>query len=241
MLLACLFATGCGGEPPRPVGASAPAATEPSATAPSSPSQPAGASPSNETGIGSAGSAAPSKRPSPSAEPSTRRYAFPVRARNVDYHPTHSAYPGTDLFAACGAPVVAVTDGTILEVSRVDRFDKFGPMGPNNGGKSVSLLGDDGVRYYGSHLTQVTAGVEKGVRVRAGQSLGTVGKTGNANNVCHLHFGISPPCARTGDWWIRRGVVWPAPYLDAWRKGTNRSPAAAVSEWHRKRGCPSVP
>ena len=55
-----------------------------------------------------------------------------------------------------------------------------------------------------------------------------VGKTGNAS-VCHLHFGISPPCARTGDWWIRRGVIWPWPYLDAWRVGAVRSPATEVA------------
>lgn len=170
-----------------------------------------------------------------------RRYVFPVAASNIAYHPTHSAYPATDIFADCGEPVVAVADGRILEVSRVDRFDKNGPLGPFNGGKSVSLLGDDGVRYYGSHLTDVVTGIEAGVRVRAGQRVGTVGKTGNANNVCHLHFGISPPCQKTGDWWIRRGVVWPATFLDAWRKKVNKSPVDEVSAWQREHGCPKAP
>ncbi|MCM0674907.1 M23 family metallopeptidase, partial [Micromonospora phytophila] len=168
-------------------------------------------------------------------------HVFPVRARKVDYHPTHSTYPGTDIFADCGEPVVAVTEGTILEVSRVDRFDKRGPRGPYNGGLSVSLLGDDGVRYYGSHLTEVADGIDAGVRVVAGQQLGTVGRTGNANNVCHLHFGISPPCTGRDGWWIRRGVVWPAPYLDSWRRNGNREPAAEVAAWHRRHGCPKAP
>lgn len=185
------------------------------------------------------GSTAATPEPSP-APTRTLRYAFPVRG-SASYHPTHAAYPGTDIFAACGTPVVAVTDGRILEVSRVDRYAKSGPQGPHNGGRSVSLLGDDGVRYYGSHLMEVSAGIEADVRVRAGQRLGAVGRTGNANNVCHLHFGISPPCAGTGDWWIRRGVVWPAPFLDSWRKTTNRSPVDAVTTWHRKRGCPKKP
>lgn len=136
---------------------------------------------------------------------------------------------------------MAVTDGTVLEVSRVDRFDRRGPKGPFNGGLSVSLLGDDGVRYYGSHLSVVADGLAAGVRVRAGQSLGTVGRTGNANNVCHLHFGISPRCTGKDDWWIRRGVVWPARYLDAWRRGVNREPAAEVTAWQRKHGCPAAP
>ncbi|MGI5212860.1 M23 family metallopeptidase [Plantactinospora sp. CA-290183] len=186
----------------------------------------------------------PSRRPntsSPGAPRAALRYVFPVQTGNVDYHPTHSAYPGTDLFANCGSPVVAVTAGRILEVSRVDRYSRSGPQGPNNGGKSVSLLGDDGVRYYGSHLSTVNAGIDAGVRVRAGQQVGTLGRTGNANNVCHLHFGISPPCQRTGDWWIRRGVVWPATFLDAWRKKRNTSPAAKVRQWHADRGCPKAP
>ncbi|WP_425487238.1 M23 family metallopeptidase [Micromonospora maritima] len=190
-----------------------------------------------------------SPRPTPPAASSAAptptgadvRRVFPVRAGNVDYHPTHGGYPGTDLFADCGEPVVAVTDGVVLEVSRVDRFDRRGPLGPNNGGLSVSLLGDDGVRYYGSHLSAITAGVDAGVRVRAGQQLGKVGRTGNANNVCHLHFGLSPRCTGKNDWWIRRGVVWPAPYLNSWRKGGNRSPAAEVTAWQRKHGCPTSP
>ncbi len=111
------------------------------------------------------------------------------------------------------------------------------PHGPANGGLSVSLLGDDGVRYYGSHLSKIQPGIRAGVQVEAGQRLGNVGRTGNANNVCHLHFGISPPCARTGDWKVRRGVIWPATYLTAWRNKTNKSPAAKVATWKRANNC----
>ncbi|MFG2055275.1 M23 family metallopeptidase [Micromonospora sp. NPDC048930] len=188
--------------------------------------------------------AQPAATPTSAAPSSTRtplRHVFPVKASNVAYHPTHSGYPGTDIFADCGEPVVAVTDGRILEVSRVDRFSKSGPLGPYNGGLSVSLLGDDGVRYYGSHLSAIATGIDAGVRVQAGQQLGRVGRTGNANNVCHLHFGLSPRCTGHDDWWIRRGVIWPAPYLDSWRKGGNRGPATEVAAWQRKHGCPKAP
>jgi murein DD-endopeptidase MepM/ murein hydrolase activator NlpD len=181
----------------------------------------------------------PTSAPSPTGTPS--RHVFPVRADKAAYHPTHGAYPATDIFADCGTPVLAVTDGRILEVSRVDQFDKRGPLGPHNGGLSVSLLGDDGVRYYGSHLSAVATGIDPGVRVRAGEPLGEVGRTGNANNVCHLHFGISPQCRGHDDWWIRRGVVWPARYLDSWRKRGNREPAAEVAAWQREHGCPTAP
>lgn len=231
-MMAVTLATGCGTSKPTAGGWSgngptspAPPPSGPAATTPAAPSTaPAGTTPT----------------PPSSAGP-THGYAFPVRTGNVSYQPTHAAYPATDIFAACGSPVVAVTDGTILEVSLVDKFDEGGPKGPFNGGKSVSLLGDDGVRYYGSHLSEVTAGVSAGVRVRAGQRVGSVGRTGNASNVCHLHFGISPPCGRTGDWWIRRGVVWPATYLDAWRRNAARSAADKVVAWQRAHGCPKAP
>jgi murein DD-endopeptidase MepM/ murein hydrolase activator NlpD len=232
VLLASALAAGCG----------TPAA--PTVTWPTITSTPGGSPTVDAT---TAAPATPSTAPTASASatpPAVKtnlRYFFPVQTANVDYHPTHSEYPGTDIFANCGSPVVAVTDGKILEVSRVDRYEKKGPQGPNNGGKSVSLLGDDGVRYYGSHLVELTAGIDAGVRVRAGQRLGSVGHTGNANNVCHLHFGISPPCGGTADWWIRRGVVWPADFLNAWRKQTNTSPASKVTAWQRDKGCPKAP
>ncbi|MFF5074988.1 M23 family metallopeptidase [Micromonospora olivasterospora] len=233
LLLAPVLAAGCGAPPP----AAAPGGGWVGTPGPTGAGQPAttGATPAAPTAT------PPTAAPSPAPTRAGLRHVFPVRAGNVDYHPTHSAYPGTDIFADCGEPVVAVTDGTVLEVSRVDRFDRRGPFGPYNGGLSVSLLGDDGVRYYGSHLSVIASGVDAGVRVRAGQQLGKVGRTGNANNVCHLHFGISPACRGHDDWWIRRGVVWPARYLDSWRRGGNREPAAEVAAWHRRHGCPKAP
>ncbi len=192
--------------------------------------------------------AIPSLAPSvtPSATPSAKKstppktnvtYAFPVKASNVAFHPTHAKYPATDIFADCGEPVVATTSGKILEINTTDTYVKGKPDGPANGGLSVSLLGDDGVRYYGSHLSRIQPGIKAGTQVKAGQRLGNVGRTGNANNVCHLHFGISPPCAQTGDWKVRRGVIWPATYLTAWRKNSNKSPAPKAATWKRANNC----
>jgi murein DD-endopeptidase MepM/ murein hydrolase activator NlpD len=161
-----------------------------------------------------------------------RAYVFPVRPpRDASYPRAHHDYPATDLFAPCGTRVVSPTAGTIHEVSRTDRWDPAVNAGPTRGGLSVSLVGRDGVRYYGSHLEQVEEGIAPGVEVAAGQRLGTVGRTGSARDTpCHLHLGISPPCG-TGDWQVRRGVVWPWSYLDAWREGTDRSPRPAVQAW----------
>ena len=170
----------------------------------------------------------------------TVRYAFPVRGRS-SYGRTHALYPATDIFAACGAPVVSPVDGVVLEVNRVDRFDPAHPAGAWKGGRFVSIAGDDGVRHYGAHLTSIRDTVRVGARVAAGQPIGTVGHTGNASNVCHLHYALSPLCARTGDWWLRRGVVYPWPFLDRWRGGHWASPGATVRAWQQEHGCPGGP
>jgi hypothetical protein len=83
----------------------------------------------------------------------------------------------------------------------------------------VSIVGDDGVRYYGSHLSAVDEGISPGVRVAAGQVLGRTGRSGNARNTPpHLHFGISRPTG-PDDWEVRRGQLDPYPFLEAWRSG----------------------
>jgi murein DD-endopeptidase MepM/ murein hydrolase activator NlpD len=92
----------------------------------------------------------------------------------------------------------------------------------------VSLVGVDGVRYYGSHLEAVAPDVAPGARVAVGQLLGRIGDSGSAKGTgTHLHFGISWP-TRPGIWWVRRGMVPPARYLDAWRDGGDLSPVRAV-------------
>ncbi len=231
-------AAGCGAaEPVQDPAAGAwvvPSSTPLPATGPESPAATGPQSAAATTAVPSAPTV-PSAAPSPAAK--KVRYAFPVRADDVAYHPTHGKYPATDIFADCGAPVVAAVDGTVLEVSRTDEYVEGAPDGPRNGGLSVSILGADGVRYYGSHLSRIARGIDEGVTVEAGQQIGALGRTGNANGVCHLHFGISPPCAGTGDWKVRRGVIWPKPYLDSWRRGGARSAAGAAKAWAAKHDC----
>jgi murein DD-endopeptidase MepM/ murein hydrolase activator NlpD len=193
--------------------------------------------PSAQPPAATSASASPSAPPAKAPAKVKVKYVFPVKASNVAFHPTHSKYPATDIFADCGKTVVATTSGVVLEVSLKDKYVKGSPDGPNNGGMSVSILGDDGVRYYGSHLSKVLDGIRAGTPVTAGQQLGKVGKTGNSSGVCHLHYGISPPCAKTGDWKVRRGVVWPATYLTSWRGGGQKSPVATVAAWKRAHNC----
>jgi peptidoglycan LD-endopeptidase LytH len=166
---------------------------------------------------------------------------FPVRG-NASYSRAHHDYPATDIFAGCGSRVVAPVRGTVLEFGRRDRYRPRRDNPALRGGRFVSMRGADGVRYYGSHLRSVASHMRKGKRVRVGQLLGRVGQSGNARGVgCHLHFGISPVCARTGDWWVRRGAVRPYRFLRAWQRGRDRSPKAAVRRWRAQHGCPSRP
>lgn len=168
-------------------------------------------------------------------------YVFPVVGHSGYAH-RHHGYPATDIIAACGLPVVSPVDGVVLELSRVDLWDPKVNDGATRGGKFVSIKGVDGVRYYGSHLSRIARGLRPGDQLTAGQRVGRVGRTGNAG-ACHLHFGISPVCAGTGDWWIRRGVVWPWPYLDTWRPKVDpslrRSPRREVRAWLATNGCPA--
>jgi murein DD-endopeptidase MepM/ murein hydrolase activator NlpD len=184
-----------------------------------------------------AASTAPTTAPASSAPPVQR--VFPVQGK-ASYEHDHHGYPATDIMAACGLAYVAPMTGVVLEVDRVDDYDPKTNVGVTRGGLSVSLLGDDGVRYYGSHFSAIEAFVEPGVRVSAGQRLATVGRTGDAS-ACHVHFGLSAACARTGDWWNRRGMIWPWKYLDSWRSGGNLEPGPEVQQWQATNGCPDHP
>lgn len=162
------------------------------------------------------------------------RYVFPVRGCSTSYAHSHHDYPATDIMAAKGCTVVSPVAGTVREVSTVDRWSSTTDRGADRGGISWSVVGTDGVRYYGSHLA--TLRVKAGQHVVAGQVLGTVGSTGSARGTSpHLHLGISWP-TRAGVWWVRRGAVYPWSYLDSWKAGGAKSPVAAVAAEHRRQG-----
>jgi murein DD-endopeptidase MepM/ murein hydrolase activator NlpD len=94
----------------------------------------------------------------------------------------------------------------------------------------VSLIGDDGFRYYGSHLQKIEPNIVPGYKVASGEKLGEIGTSGSAKGTKpHLHFGISYPTEK-GIWWIRRGVglekgkTTPWKYLQAWQAGKDLKP-----------------
>lgn len=88
-------------------------------------------------------------------------------------------HEGVDIFAPKGTPVVAPTPGVVTRVGT-------GKLGGN-----VVWMRDQkrGHSYYFAHLDKQL--VTRGTIVKKGDTLGTVGNTGNARRTPpHLHFGI---------------------------------------------------
>lgn len=166
----------------------------------------------------------------PVAVPTTTPYRLPVPdGTNVAWNPTHSSYPATDLFATCGTDVVSPVWGTVIHVRRVDAWDPGTDNPATRGGRSVAIEGFDGVRYYFAHFASISDSIVVGAAVELGDYIGALGDSGRTS-ACHLHFAISPPCPAQ-EWSVRRGVVWPYPYLDAWARGEQLSPRAEVETW----------
>ena len=157
----------------------------------------------------------------PVTDGSVPRYVFPFTRVPVRYARDHLDYPATDVIG-CYAKVLAPTSGTIGQVRRKDKWIESVDAPGTRGGLTITLLGDDTVRYYFSHLGRVK--VHFGQRVEAGQWIGVMGSSGNARRtLCHTHVGISRICP-TAEERLLQGELWPWKYLDAWRSGEQLSP-----------------
>ena len=169
-------------------------------------------------------------------------YVFPVAGCEVNYARAHHDYAATDILAKAGCKFVAPINGVVDEVNRIDAWSGKTNLGIDRGGLYVSIIGEDGMRYYGSHLRTIPASIQPGVVVKAGRLLGAIGSTGSARGTApHLHFGISWPTPPQ-TWWVRRGEVLPWKYLDAWKAGKDLSPVKAVNARKLKVGeIPPVP
>ena len=110
---------------------------------------------------------------------------------------------GNDIFAPLGAPILAVADGTLFSV------------GWNGvGGHRLWLRDRQGNEYYYAHLSAFSPLAENGAQVEAGDVLGFVGTSGDAQGTPpHLHFEIHPAGLLGLGY---DGVVNPYPYLVAW-------------------------
>jgi hypothetical protein len=164
-------------------------------------------------------------------------YAFPVKGCKVKYERKLLVLPKTTIWARAGCAFVSPVNGTIEEVTTTDRWTPGTDMGAHREGRFVTVIGEDGVRYLGGHLESVTPGLKPGDKVQAGKTLGKVGNSGNAQATApNLYFAISWKTA-PGLWWVRRGMVKPWDYLDAWRTGNRTlSPKEETQAVKRKAG-----
>ncbi len=118
-------------------------------------------------------------------------YTFPVdgpvkfgdsfgapRMVGTEYEHWHE---GTDIFAEHGTPLVAAEDGVIAKVK----------SGGVLGGNSLRIVGASGYTHYYAHLSGFADGIADGRQVKAGELVGFVGDTGNAQGTSpHLHYEI---------------------------------------------------
>ena len=88
------------------------------------------------------------------------------------------SHQGVDMMGSYGTPLVAIVSGTITYAA----YD-------GSGGNMIFLSGDDGNQYWYMHNQQnfVTGG-----RVSAGQTIASIGDTGNATGTPHVHFEYHP-------------------------------------------------
>jgi len=124
-------------------------------------------------------------------------YTYPVVGCETVYGKYHHDYPATDIKAELGCSFVAPIGGVIQDVSRKDLWSGKTNLGQHRGGRSISLIGDDGVRYYGSHLSKVMKEIVPGLRVEVGQKLGEIGTSGSARGVPRF-FAATQACFAKG-------------------------------------------
>lgn len=144
-------------------------------------------------------------------------YAFPVKGCKATYQRKLLILPKTTIWAGKGCQFVSPVDGVVDEVMVQNKWKPSTDKGAYREGRFVTVIGEDGVRYLGGHLDTVS--VKPGAKVKAGQVLGTLGNSGNARDTAsNLYFAISWKTA-PAYWWVRRGMVEPWDYLDAWLSG----------------------
>ena len=117
---------------------------------------------------------------------------------------------GEDLVAPLGTPLLAVADGTLFSVGWNDI-----------GGWRLWLRDNGGNEFYYAHLDAYSPLAVAGRRVKAGDVLGFVGTSGDAEGgPPHLHFEIHPSELLSLGY---DGAVAPYPFLIGWRRAEDVS------------------
>ena len=153
-------------------------------------------------------------------------YVFPVYGQ-ASFSNTFAAprgayvggwHHGEDIFGPLGAPILAVANGIVYSVG----WNKVG-------GLRFWLQDLAGNEFYYAHLSAFSPLAVNGAQVRAGDVIGFMGNTGDAEHTpYHLHFEIHPVSLLYRGY--DGGAVAPYPYLMAWKRLTDL-PFAAVAGW----------
>ncbi len=118
-----------------------------------------------------------------------------------------------------GEPVMAIHDGVVARVKRVDE---------GSGGLYVRLSHRDGKvfsQYF--HLAAIPRGIREGKKVRAGQVVGLLGDTGVKESTAHLHFTVSVKPSPTA----REIYMDPEPLIALWPLKVPLGSGGADAAW----------
>ena len=98
-----------------------------------------------------------------------------VGSRTNPFYKSEAQHNGIDLISSQGSPVYAAADGVVKLVKRSVK----------GLGNRIEIEHEGGYVTVYAHLSEMT--VNQGAKVRRGQQIGTVGRTGNAY-APHLHY-----------------------------------------------------
>jgi murein DD-endopeptidase MepM/ murein hydrolase activator NlpD len=110
-------------------------------------------------------------------------YVFPVGGGPavVSVSHWHHDYPAADIVAPEGSPLYALSDGTVLYAWSWDP----------RCGTGFTIKATDGQTWTYCHLSYLDPAVTQGAELKAGDSVGLVGETGDATGP-HLHLQLQP-------------------------------------------------
>jgi murein DD-endopeptidase MepM/ murein hydrolase activator NlpD len=127
---------------------------------------------------------------------------YGVAGIDIDYH------HGDDIFGELGRPLLAVADGTVFSVG----WNRLG-------GNRLWLRDHQGNLFYYAHLAAFSISARNGAHVHAGEVIGFMGNTGDAEGaLTHLHFEVHPVSLVYLGY---DGAVDPTTYLQSWKRIQN--------------------
>jgi murein DD-endopeptidase MepM/ murein hydrolase activator NlpD len=155
-------------------------------------------------------------------------YDFPVYGKSsfIDtfgaYRADTGYHHGDDIFGELGQPLLAVANGTLFSVG-------WNP----DGGNRIWLRDAQGNEFYYAHLSAFSSLAVNGARVKAGEVIGFMGDTGDAEGTpTHLHFEVHPVSLLYLGY---DGAVDPTSYLESWHRPSS-VPFPVVAGW-----APTIP